>query len=37
LIQGIDRFGASAPSKRLAEFFGYTPNRLAARILEWLR
>jgi len=37
LIQGIDRFGASAPSKRLAEFFGYTPNRLAERILEWLR
>jgi len=36
LIQGIGRFGASAPSKQLAEFFGYTPNRLAARILQWL-
>ncbi|GAG49810.1 unnamed protein product, partial [marine sediment metagenome] len=37
LIHGIDRFGASAPAKRLAEFFGYTPDRLAARILDWLR
>jgi transketolase len=37
MVHGIDRFGASAPAKRLAEFFGYTPDRLAARILEWLR
>ena len=37
LIQGIDRFGASAPAKQLAEFFGYVPDSLAARILEWLR
>ena len=27
-IHGIDRFGASAPGKQLAEFFGYTPDRL---------
>ncbi len=37
LVQGIDRFGASAPARRLADFFGFTPDRLAARILEWLR
>ena len=37
LIHGIDRFGASAPAKQLAEFFGYVPDSLAARILEWLR
>jgi transketolase len=37
LIHGIDRFGTSAPAQRLAEFFGYTADRLAARILEWLR
>jgi transketolase len=37
LIHGIDRFGASAPSKRLAELFGYTPTLLAERIREWLR
>jgi transketolase len=37
LIQGIDRFGASGPAQQLAEFFGYTPNRLAVRILELLR
>jgi transketolase len=33
----MGRFGASAPSKRLGEFFGYTRDRLAARVLEWLR
>jgi transketolase len=37
LIHGIDRFGASAPAKQLAEFFGYVPDALTARILEWLR
>jgi transketolase len=37
LIHGIDRFGASAPYQRLAEFFGYSAERLAARILELLR
>jgi transketolase len=37
LVCGIDRFGASAPAKRLAEYFGYTPDRLAARVLELLR
>jgi transketolase len=37
IVQGIDRFGASAPPRKLAELFGYTPDRLAARILEWLR
>jgi len=37
LVYGIDRFGASAPSKRLGELFGYTRDRLAARVLELLR
>jgi transketolase len=37
LIHGIDRFGASAPAQQLAEFFGYVPDSLTARILEWLR
>jgi transketolase len=31
---GIDRFGASAPAARLAEEFGLTGERVAARILE---
>ncbi len=33
---GIDRFGASAPASRLAEEFGLTGERVAARILEQL-
>jgi transketolase len=37
VVHGICRFGASAPAQRLAEFFGYTPDRLSARILELLR
>lgn len=37
VIHGIDRFGASAPAQRLAEFFGQTPDRLSARVLELLR
>lgn len=36
LVCGIDRFGASAPYKRLAEAFGYTPDALAPRILAHL-
>jgi transketolase len=34
LVYGIDRFGASAPYARLAEYFGFTPDRLSARVLE---
>ncbi len=37
LVYGIDRFGASAPYTDLAEYFGFTPDRLRARILEHLR
>ncbi len=37
LVCGIDRFGASAPYSDLAESFGFTPDRLAARIRDHLR
>lgn len=37
LAIGLDRFGASAPAADLAEHFGLTPERVAARILEWTR
>jgi transketolase len=37
LVYGIDRFGASAPYTDLAEYFGFTPDRLCGRILEHLR
>jgi transketolase len=37
LVYGIDRFGASAPYTELAEFFGFTPDRVCARVLEHLR
>jgi transketolase len=36
VVHGIGRFGTSAPAQRLAEFFGLTPDRLSARILELL-
>jgi transketolase len=36
LIYGIDRFGASAPYADLAEFFGFTPDRVCERVLEHL-
>jgi transketolase len=36
-VYGIDRFGASAPYTDLAEFFGFTPDRVCARVLEHLR
>jgi transketolase len=34
---GIDRFGESAPYAALQDFFGFTPEKVAARIREWLR
>ena len=37
LIIGIDRFGASAPYKVLAEKYGLTPEQIAARVLEYMR
>jgi transketolase len=36
LVIGLDRFGASAPWKQLAEHFGFTPAQVADRILAWL-
>jgi transketolase len=37
LVYGIDRFGASAPYKKLAEYFGFVPEALAKRVREHLR
>jgi transketolase len=36
-VYGIDRFGASAPYTELADFFGFTPDKLCGRILEAVR
>jgi transketolase len=36
LVYGIDTFGASAPYADLAVYFGFTPDRLCARVLEHL-
>ncbi len=37
LIIGIDRFGASAPYKVLAEKFGFTPESIASKTEEYLK
>jgi transketolase len=37
LVYGIDRFGASAPMGALAEYFGFTPDQLAARVVAHVR
>ena len=36
LTIGIDRYGASAPAKVLAEKFGFTPDAVNAKIAAWL-
>jgi transketolase len=36
LVIGIDRFGASAPEKALAEMFGFTPPQVAEKLERWL-
>ena len=36
LVIGIDGFGASAPEKSLAESYGFTPVKVAERVLGWL-
>jgi transketolase len=36
LVLGIDRFGASAPEKALADEYGYTPAKVADRLERWL-
>ena len=37
LVIGLDRFGASAPEKALAEEYAFTPSRIAGRIEDWLK
>ena len=36
LVVGIDRFGASAPDKALADAYNFTPQKVAGRISKWL-
>jgi transketolase len=36
LVIGIDRFGASAPYEVLAEQFGFTPEKIAAKVRDWM-
>jgi len=36
LVVGIDGFGASAPERSLAETYGFTPEKVAERVLRWL-
>jgi len=36
LVIGMDRFGASAPYKVLAEKFGFTPATVAEKVLDYL-
>jgi transketolase len=35
LVIGIDRFGASAPLDQIQDHFGFTPEKVAARVREW--
>ena len=37
LAIGIDRFGESAPYAQLQEHFGFTPEKVMKRVLEWAR
>ena len=34
---GIDHFGASAPAGDLAEEYGFTPEKVCQRVLNWLK
>jgi transketolase len=34
---GVDRYGVSAPAKDAYEFFGLTPDKVAARVLDYLQ
>ena len=36
LVHGIEKYGASAPEKALAETYGFTPQAIAAQISAWL-
>ena len=35
MVVGVDRFGASAPDKALAEAYGLTADKIAARVTTW--
>ena len=37
LVIGIDHFGASAPAEKIAEEFGFTPQKVADRVRAWKR
>ena len=37
LVIGLDRFGESAPLAALQEHFGFTPERVAQRVMEWAK
>ncbi|HET8750131.1 MAG TPA: transketolase [Sphingomicrobium sp.] len=34
---GIDRFGVSAPAKDAYDFFGLTPDKIAARVIDFMK
>jgi transketolase len=34
---GIDRFGVSAPAKEAYDFFGLTPDKIAARVADFMK
>ena len=34
---GIDRFGASAPGKDAYDHFGLTPDKITARVTEFMK
>ena len=36
LFLGMNRFGASAPNEALAEHFGFTGEKVGARVRAWL-
>src|SRR5207253_9507007 len=36
LVVGVDRFGASAPEKVLADAYNLTPQKIAKRVIDWL-
>jgi transketolase len=36
LLIGVDRFGASAPWKTIADHLGFTGPRIADRVVEWI-
>ncbi len=35
LVIGIDTFGVSAPYERIAEEWGFTPDKVAENVMEW--